>query len=125
MSDRHRLTTQLSQHVRSTYTWWRRRSRGQRVLPVAGLVVLVAIVDPAVRSALVAIVAAGMALAFVGLLLAALLVMAADRALRRHPLLDLIAGYWLGRHHERRLAQERLRALPPAPTGSYGPPART
>lgn len=109
----------LSHRTGAGIAWWRRRSRSQRVLMFAGLVVLAAVVSPAVRGALV-----GLVLLFA--LVAALTVGLLGRIVRRHPLADLAAGYLIGRRHARRHVGQYGPGYPPPgyppPSSWYYPP---
>jgi hypothetical protein len=92
----------LTRRVRAGATWWRRRGWNERLLILAGIVLLTAAASSAVRDALVALVLAVTIIAVLGLVLAGAVVGGFRRIARRHPLADFAAGYLLGRHHGRR-----------------------
>ena len=92
-----RLLAELSRRNGAGSTWWRRRNPAQRLLILAGLVVLAAVVSPTVRGALVGLV-------LLVALVAALTIVLLGRIVRRHPLADLAAGDPIGRRHARRHA---------------------
>ena len=121
------LLADLSRRSRTGIAWWRRRSRAQRVLMIAGLVVLAAVVSPTVRGTLVGLVVAVFGLVLLVALVAALTVGLLGRIVRRHPLADLAAGYLIGRRHaRRRMEQYGPGYLPPSsyyyPPSGYPPP---
>jgi len=105
----------LSHRTRAGIAWWRRRSRAQRVLMFAGLVILAAVVSPTVRGALVGLV-------LLVALVAALTVGLLGRMVRRHPLADLAVGYLIGRRHARRHAGQYGPGYPPPSSWYYPPP---
>jgi hypothetical protein len=98
------LLPDLSRRTRAGFNWWRRRNRVERVLILAGLVVLAAALSSTVRDALAALMMAGVILVVLGLTLVGLVVGVFGRVARRHPLADFAAGYLLGRRHERRIS---------------------
>jgi hypothetical protein len=98
------LVPDLSRRSSAGINWWRRRNRVERVLVLAGLVVLAAAVSSTVRDALAALMMAGVILVVLGLMLAGLVLGVFGRVARRHPLAEFAAGYLLGRHHERRIS---------------------
>jgi hypothetical protein len=98
------LLPDLSRRSRAGINWWRWRNRVERVLILAGLVVVAAAVSSTVRDALAALLMAGVVLVGLALMLVGLVIGVFGRVVRRHPLADFAAGYLLGRRHERRMS---------------------
>jgi hypothetical protein len=119
--DEFRDLAELSRSTRAGIAWWRRRSRAQRVLMFAGLVVLAGVVSPTVRGALVGLVVAAFGLVLLVALVSALTVGLLGRIVRRHPLADLAVGYLIGRRHARRYVGQYGPGYPP-PSSKYSPP---
>jgi hypothetical protein len=118
MSDPRDPEAELLRRSRVGSAWWRRRSRVERVLILAGLAVLAAAVSSSIRDTLAALMMAGVVLVVLGLMLAGLVGGVFARVVRRHPLADFAAGYLLGRRHERRISGRRIArpiTHPPAP----------
>jgi hypothetical protein len=109
------LLADLSRRSRAGSGGWRRRNQAQRLLMLAGLVVLAAVVSPTVRGALVGFV-------LLVALVAALTVGLLGRIVRRHPLADLAAGFLIGRRHARRHVGQYGPGYPP-PSSSNQPPS--
>jgi hypothetical protein len=105
----------LSQRARAGVTWWHRRSRAEHAVVLTGLVVLAAVVSPAVRGALVGLVV-------LVALVAALTVSLFRRTLRRHPLADLAVGYLIGRHRARRRTEQYGPGYPQQTCYCHPPP---
>ena len=116
------LLAELSQRNGAGLAWWRRCYRAQRLLMLAGLVVLAAVMSPTVRGALVGLL-------LLVALAAALTVGLIGRIVRRHPLADLAAGYLIGRRRTRRIEHYGPGYPPPScyyyrpPVPSWPPPA--
>ena len=111
----------LSHRTRAGIAWWRRRSRAQRVLIFAGLLVLAAVVSPTVRGVLVGLVAAVLGLMLLVALLVGLVVGLLGRIVRRHPVADL-AAYLVGRRLSRRHLGHYGPGYPPPSSYYYPPP---
>lgn len=117
-----RVLVELSRRGRAWRTWWRRRNRAQRLLMLAGLVVLAAVVSPTVRGALLGLAVAALSFVLLVALVAALVIGLFGRIARRHPLIDLAGGYLIGRRHARRRAGQYGPDYTPPSSWYYPPP---